>query len=124
MCQLTVCDGVYVSVITYWFIFILLQQGEIDAREDSFRSTVEAGQRLVDANHYAADEVRDKVSSTTLITGRKKVLKGWGYNVYSIFSATFIENYLTHHYQTGNSFDWEGVSSAILILIMQRVGKH
>ncbi|KAJ8300491.1 hypothetical protein KUTeg_022010 [Tegillarca granosa] len=37
-------------------------KGEIDAREDSFRSTVEAGQRLVDANHYAADEVRDKLS--------------------------------------------------------------
>lgn len=36
-------------------------QGEIDAREDSFKATDQAGQRLVNANHYAADEVREKV---------------------------------------------------------------
>ncbi|XP_021352010.1 spectrin alpha chain-like [Mizuhopecten yessoensis] len=37
-------------------------KGEIDAREDSFKTTAEAGQRLVNADHYAADEVRDKLS--------------------------------------------------------------
>ncbi|XP_067662527.1 spectrin alpha chain-like isoform X1 [Haliotis asinina] len=36
-------------------------KGEIDAREDSFKSTAEAGQRLVDTNHYASDEVREKL---------------------------------------------------------------
>lgn len=44
------------------FEYFLLSQGEIDAREDSFRSALEAGNRLVDTNHYAADEVREKVS--------------------------------------------------------------
>ncbi len=36
-------------------------KGEIDAREDSFRTTAEAGQRLLESNHYASDEVKDKV---------------------------------------------------------------
>ena len=36
-------------------------QGEIDAREDSFVSCAEAGERLVSSNHYAAEEVREKV---------------------------------------------------------------
>ena len=36
-------------------------QGEIDAREDSFRATAEAGQRLMESDHYAVDEVKEKV---------------------------------------------------------------
>lgn len=36
-------------------------QGEIDAREDSFRSAMESGNRLVESDHYAAEEVKDKV---------------------------------------------------------------
>jgi len=36
-------------------------QGEIDAREDSFKSAMEAGNRLLESDHYAADDVRDKV---------------------------------------------------------------
>ena len=40
-------------------------QGEIDAREDSFVSCAEAGERLVNSNHYAAEEVREKVGTVT-----------------------------------------------------------
>ena len=36
-------------------------QGEIDAREDSFVACAEAGERLVNSNHYAAEEVQEKV---------------------------------------------------------------
>ena len=36
-------------------------QGEIDAREDSYESTLDAGTKLVETDHYAADEVREKV---------------------------------------------------------------
>ena len=41
---------------------MFLVQGEIDAREDSFRNTAEAGQRLLEADHYAADDVKEKVN--------------------------------------------------------------
>ena len=37
-------------------------QGEIDAREDSFRTTAEAGQKLLACDHYATSEVEEKVS--------------------------------------------------------------
>ncbi|XP_003743041.1 spectrin alpha chain [Galendromus occidentalis] len=36
-------------------------KGEIDAREDSFRLTAEAGQMLIDQNHYASDSVKEKL---------------------------------------------------------------
>ena len=36
-------------------------KGEIDAREDSFRATAESGQQLLENNHYASDEVKEKV---------------------------------------------------------------
>ena len=42
-------------------------QGEIDAREDSFVSCAEAGERLVNSNHYAAEEVREKVGTVTAL---------------------------------------------------------
>lgn len=37
-------------------------KGEIDAREDSFAATTEAGKQLLDKGHYAADEIKDKLS--------------------------------------------------------------
>lgn len=40
----------------------VLLQGEIDAHEDSFRATDEAGQALVHTGHYASEEVTEKVS--------------------------------------------------------------
>ncbi|KAK9511531.1 hypothetical protein O3M35_000170 [Rhynocoris fuscipes] len=36
-------------------------KGEIDAREDSFRSTAEAGEVLLERNHYASAEVKEKL---------------------------------------------------------------
>lgn len=36
-------------------------KSEIDAREDSFRATAEAGRMLVESNHYAAGEVEEKL---------------------------------------------------------------
>ncbi len=36
-------------------------RSEIDAREDSFRATAEAGQILLDSNHYASEEVKEKL---------------------------------------------------------------
>ncbi|XP_065209601.1 spectrin alpha chain isoform X2 [Planococcus citri] len=38
-------------------------KGEIDAREDSFRSTDEAGQTLVNRNHFAAEDIKDKLAA-------------------------------------------------------------
>lgn len=37
-------------------------RGEIDAREDSFIATIEAGKQLLDKGHYASDEVKEKLS--------------------------------------------------------------
>lgn len=39
-------------------------QGEIDAREDIFKSTNQFGQSLVAAQHYANDEIKEKVGET------------------------------------------------------------
>lgn len=38
-----------------------VSQGEIDAHEDSFRATDEAGQALLNTGHYASEEVKEKV---------------------------------------------------------------
>lgn len=38
-------------------------KGEIDAREDSFRSIDEAGQQLVNKNHFAAEDIKDKLAA-------------------------------------------------------------
>lgn len=40
---------------------LLPPQGEIDAHEDSFRVTDEAGQALLNTGHYASEEVKEKV---------------------------------------------------------------
>lgn len=50
-------------------------KGEIDAREDSFRSTSEAGQILLDQKHYAVDEVKEKLS--TLESEKSILLSLW-----------------------------------------------
>ncbi|XP_076454932.1 LOW QUALITY PROTEIN: spectrin alpha chain-like [Babylonia areolata] len=50
-------------------------KGEIDAREDSFVSCAEAGERLVSSNHFAADEVREKLG--VLESEKKSVLELW-----------------------------------------------
>ncbi|XP_037798638.1 spectrin alpha chain-like isoform X2 [Penaeus monodon] len=40
-------------------------KGEIDAREDSFKSTHAAGEMLVEKDHHAATEVKEKLSTLT-----------------------------------------------------------
>jgi len=50
-------------------------RGEIDAREDSFRATAEAGQLLVDNEHFAAPEVAEKL--ITLSTEKQNLLTIW-----------------------------------------------
>lgn len=50
-------------------------KGEIDAREDSFVSCADAGERLVTSNHYAADDVSDKLA--VLDSEKKSLLELW-----------------------------------------------
>ena len=58
----------YNNVIV-WF------QGEIDAHEDSFRATAEAGQKLMESDHYAVDEVKEKL--ITLANEKTSLLELW-----------------------------------------------
>lgn len=44
-------------------MFFCVSKGEIDAHEDSFRATDEAGQTLLNTGHYASEEVKEKVVS-------------------------------------------------------------
>lgn len=50
-------------------------QGEIDAREDSFRATAEAGQLLLDREHYASEEVKEKL--VVLASEKTSLLSMW-----------------------------------------------
>ncbi|XP_033851124.1 spectrin alpha chain, non-erythrocytic 1-like isoform X3 [Acipenser ruthenus] len=50
-------------------------KGEIDAHEDSFKSTDEAGQALLSTGHYASDEVREKLR--VLEEERSSLLELW-----------------------------------------------
>lgn len=52
-----------------------LYQGEIDAREDSFKTTAEAGQVLLEREHYAAEEVKEKL--VILATEKTSLLSLW-----------------------------------------------
>merc|ERR1719400_2800556 len=38
-------------------------KSEIDAREDSFRATAEAGKMLLESGHYASEEVKEKLAT-------------------------------------------------------------
>ncbi|XP_066294882.1 spectrin alpha chain, non-erythrocytic 1-like isoform X29 [Branchiostoma lanceolatum] len=50
-------------------------KGEIDAREDSFRTTAEAGQGLLEENHFASDEVKEKL--VALANEKTSLLELW-----------------------------------------------
>ncbi|XP_056875429.1 spectrin alpha chain, non-erythrocytic 1 isoform X4 [Takifugu flavidus] len=50
-------------------------KGEIDAHEDSFRVTDEAGQALLNTGHYASDEVKEKLS--ILSNEKESLLNLW-----------------------------------------------
>ena len=45
----------------YKYEYVYNFQGEIDARGDSFHSTADSGQKLFESEHYAKDEVKQKV---------------------------------------------------------------
>ncbi|XP_073397218.1 spectrin alpha chain, non-erythrocytic 1 isoform X4 [Dendrobates tinctorius] len=50
-------------------------KGEIDAHEDSFKAADTAGQALLNAGHYASEEVREKI--TILTEERTSLLELW-----------------------------------------------
>lgn len=50
-------------------------RGEIDAREDSFATTTEAGNTLLEKGHYASDEVKEKLSM--LEADKKSLIALW-----------------------------------------------
>ena len=50
-------------------------KSEIDAREDSFKATAEAGTMLLESGHYASDEVKEKLS--TLAEDKAALLELW-----------------------------------------------
>merc|ERR550519_2033747 len=50
-------------------------KSEIDAREDSFRATAEAGKMLLESGHYASDEVKEKLA--TLSEDKNALLELW-----------------------------------------------
>ncbi|XP_052834596.1 spectrin alpha chain isoform X3 [Octopus bimaculoides] len=50
-------------------------KGEIDARADSFKATTEAGQYLVTSEHYAANDVKEKLNELTV--ERSNLLDLW-----------------------------------------------
>uniref|UniRef100_A0A8C2X305 Spectrin alpha chain, non-erythrocytic 1 n=1 Tax=Cyclopterus lumpus TaxID=8103 RepID=A0A8C2X305_CYCLU len=50
-------------------------KGEIDAHEDSFRATDEAGQALLNTGHYASEEVKEKLG--VLAEEKESLLELW-----------------------------------------------
>lgn len=50
-------------------------RGEIDARDDSFRLTTDAGRQLLEREHYAAAEVQEKLAA--LESDKKSLLALW-----------------------------------------------
>ncbi|XP_055377124.1 spectrin alpha chain isoform X3 [Condylostylus longicornis] len=50
-------------------------KGEIDAREDSFKLTTEAGRKLLDREHYAAAEIQEKLAA--LENDKSSLLSLW-----------------------------------------------
>jgi spectrin beta len=47
-------------------MFLCLQghKAEIDAREDNFADCISLGKELLSRNHYASNEIKDKLVST------------------------------------------------------------
>lgn len=50
-------------------------RGEIDAREDSFKTTTEAGRQLLERKHYAAAEIQEKLAA--LESDKSSLLSLW-----------------------------------------------
>lgn len=46
--------------------FPFYHQGYIDASEDGFKKFADDGEELINSNHYASDEIKDKVFAVEL----------------------------------------------------------
>ena len=57
------------------FLISIIVQGEIDAREDSFRSTAESGRLLLESDHYAVEDVKERL--VTLANEKTTLLELW-----------------------------------------------
>ena len=57
----------YSSFIWIWFC-LFFTQGEIDAHDDNFRACADEGQELLDTDHPAKDEVKEKVRTLSFKT--------------------------------------------------------
>ena len=44
------------------------RKGEIDAQEDSFKTTTQFGQSLISSGHFASEEVKEKVGTVILLS--------------------------------------------------------
>lgn len=62
------------NMVTLMFLCFCLQ-GEIDAHEDSFKATTEAGEALLNTGHYASEEVKEKVGPASHLPVEKNSLK-------------------------------------------------
>lgn len=99
-------------------LFFCIFQGEIDAHEDSFRSTDEAGQALLNTGHYASEEVKEKVGC--LLHHTYYIILHFCVMVSNCFSANvllYTMLMLRHHvlfYVAWHPFSREGVSTGSL----------
>ena len=55
---------VYKQSLSY-FLFSQGHKAEIDAREDNFGDCITLGKELLSRNHYASNEIKDKLVGTT-----------------------------------------------------------
>ena len=54
-------------------------RSEIDAREDSFAATAVAGQKLLDCDHYASEDVKEKLLILGMISHKKSLITIFGH---------------------------------------------
>ena len=60
---LTMLHSLYTFEQSSWtnLLILFVFQSELDAHEDDFKACAEEGQELLDDNHPASDEVKEKV---------------------------------------------------------------
>lgn len=92
-------------------LFFCFFQGEIDAHEDSFRSTDEAGQALLNTGHYASEEVKEKVGPVIL---HFCVMVSKCFSVNVLLYARLMLRYHVLLYVAWHPFSREGISTGSL----------
>ena len=63
------------KILNNSFLFDIFQ-GYIDAQEDGFQKFDQSGDELINANHYASDEIKDKVKLTFKLSPAQ-FTQGW-----------------------------------------------